>query len=232
MASRYPEIQKDILKKIEENTYQPGELLPTEKEFTEHFQVSRMTVRRAFDELIQDGVLIRRPGSGVYVAKKKIERSEKKLSVSHDEDIQQLFQELSVEVLEFSVVTNHPVVKQFLQLEDEEVYQVKRLQLGDQQPIVYENLFLPKRYFKEITATDFKQSMQAIVDQFMVKKTVALQDEITVEARPATTQLATFLQVPVNASLLQIDIVKMAEDGSRLFCGINSYAGDQFSYRV
>jgi DNA-binding GntR family transcriptional regulator len=65
MASRYPEIQKDILKKIEENTYQPGELLPTEKEFTEHFQVSRMTVRRAFDELIQDGVLIRRPGSGV-----------------------------------------------------------------------------------------------------------------------------------------------------------------------
>ena len=59
MASLYPFIKEDILKDIQSGVYQEDKMLPPEREFTEKYRVSRMTIRRALDELIQDGVLIR-----------------------------------------------------------------------------------------------------------------------------------------------------------------------------
>lgn len=71
MASLYPFIKEDILKDIQSGVYQEDKMLPPEREFTEKYRVSRMTIRRALDELIQDGVLIRKSGSGVFIAKIK-----------------------------------------------------------------------------------------------------------------------------------------------------------------
>lgn len=55
MAAKYPEIKKYILEQIDNGKFKEDVMLPSEKEFTELFNVSRMTVRRAFDDLIQDG---------------------------------------------------------------------------------------------------------------------------------------------------------------------------------
>ena len=71
MASLYPFIKEDILKDIQSGVYQEDKMLPPEREFTEKYRVSRMTIRRALDELIQDGVLIRKSGSGVFMLKIK-----------------------------------------------------------------------------------------------------------------------------------------------------------------
>lgn len=55
MAAKYPKIKKYILEQIDNGKFKEDVMLPSEKEFTELFNVSRMTVRRAFDDLIQDG---------------------------------------------------------------------------------------------------------------------------------------------------------------------------------
>ena len=48
MASLYPFIKEDILKDIQSGVYQEDKMLPPEREFTEKYRVSRMTIRRAF----------------------------------------------------------------------------------------------------------------------------------------------------------------------------------------
>ena len=60
MASLYPFIKEDILKDIQSGVYQEDKMLPPEREFTEKYRVSRMTIRRALDELIQDGDKVQR----------------------------------------------------------------------------------------------------------------------------------------------------------------------------
>ncbi len=99
MASRYPEIKKYILQQIDNKIFVEGVMLPPEKEFTELFKVSRMTVRRAFDELIQDGVLYRKRGSGVFVSKKKIKRSAQKVSTQKDEEMKSQFGNITIKVI-------------------------------------------------------------------------------------------------------------------------------------
>ncbi|MGN1182060.1 MAG: GntR family transcriptional regulator [Faecalibacillus sp.] len=229
-SSRYPEIKKYILEQIENNNYQEDVMLPTEKEFTEKFNVSRMTVRRAFDELIQDGVLYRKRGYGVFIAKKKIKRSILKLSTQHDEELKEMFNEITIKVLDFKIVHNHPFVKKYLDIENEDVYQIKRIQLGDNQPIVYENIFLPCRYFSNLKKEDFNQSLSNIKTIKEITGRRNINHRITVEAKVATMNLASLLHISANDPVLQLNIVVVDENETKYYCGINRYPGNSFSY--
>ena len=66
-TTRYQEIYQAIRDEIARGNYKPGEKLPTGAKLCARFQVARMTVGRAIDQLEQDGLIRRRQGSGTYV---------------------------------------------------------------------------------------------------------------------------------------------------------------------
>ena len=55
-------------KKVGSGAWRPGDRVPSENELSDQFGVSRMTARRALDELALDGLIVRRRGSGSYIA--------------------------------------------------------------------------------------------------------------------------------------------------------------------
>lgn len=232
MAARYPEIKKYILEQIDAGHYKEGVMLPSEKEFTQLFHVSRMTIRRALDDLIQDGILIRKRGSGVFLSRKKIERSIEKVSISHDKAILEKYKELSVKIIEFKIVHDHYIVKKNLGIENEDAYQIKRVQLGDNQPIVYEKIFLPVRYFSKITKEECYQSFANVVNNHFTGECDEehRHNQIVVSACLATKRISSLLQVPVNSPILQMSIVVCGENEEKYYCGINSYSGEDFYY--
>lgn len=230
MASLYPIIKEDILKNIKTGVYQENKMLPPERELTEKYQVSRMTIRRALDELIQDGVLIRKAGSGVFIAKKKQSRSMSKVSIQTDQDIIDTYGKVSIKVITLKVVNNHPVAMRYLNLEpDEEVYQLKRVQYGGKTPIVYESIFLPKRNFNPLDNIDCKKSMNEIVKE-TIKKNMAVNRSIEVEAKLASKKLSTYLEVAKNSPILQTVIIERDEQFNPLYCGVNSFDATEFKY--
>ncbi|GIV20318.1 MAG: LacI family transcriptional regulator [Armatimonadota bacterium] len=64
---RYRRIQKHIELLIAQRRVCEGERIPSEREIARQFGVSQMTVNRAIQELVREGVLVRRVGSGTYV---------------------------------------------------------------------------------------------------------------------------------------------------------------------
>ncbi len=56
---------------LTEGVYAPGERIPTEPELCRAFRVSRITVRRAVEQLVREGVLSRRQGSGTFVCRQE-----------------------------------------------------------------------------------------------------------------------------------------------------------------
>ncbi|HCS75651.1 MAG TPA: GntR family transcriptional regulator, partial [Clostridiales bacterium] len=64
---KYFQLKKAIIRKIEEEEYLPGGLIPSERELMEQYQVSRITVRKAIDELVVEGYLYKIQGKGTYV---------------------------------------------------------------------------------------------------------------------------------------------------------------------
>ncbi len=65
----YQQIKNDIRQKINDKTWSPGQKLPSENEFVNILEVSRMTVHRALRELTQEGLIHRVHGLGTFVAK-------------------------------------------------------------------------------------------------------------------------------------------------------------------
>ncbi|PKK96220.1 MAG: hypothetical protein CVV58_07495, partial [Tenericutes bacterium HGW-Tenericutes-3] len=67
----YVQIKESIKEKIEHGTYQEGDLIPSEKELAETFGVSRVTIRAAISQLVQEQYLTRRAGYGTTVLRNK-----------------------------------------------------------------------------------------------------------------------------------------------------------------
>lgn len=63
----YQKIYDQILKNIETGFYQPGAKLPSEKELSENYAVSRITSKKALEMLAEKGYIIRQPGKGSFV---------------------------------------------------------------------------------------------------------------------------------------------------------------------
>lgn len=63
----YKVIQRDILNQIAEGKLRPGEQIPTEAALMKQYNVSRITVQRAINDLKQQGIVLRRPRAGTFV---------------------------------------------------------------------------------------------------------------------------------------------------------------------
>lgn len=87
----YVRLQRLIRTAIDQDLLAPGASLPSERDLSAHFSLSRVTVRKAFDELVDQGILDRRRGSGTFIAAaaSRTERVEKSFSTlsSFSEDM-------------------------------------------------------------------------------------------------------------------------------------------------
>ncbi len=70
----FEQIREDISKKITDRSYPAGSKIPTEPELMKTYGVSRITVRRAIEELCKEGILVKKQGKGTFVQEKKIFR--------------------------------------------------------------------------------------------------------------------------------------------------------------
>lgn len=145
----YAQLEEYIKKKIKEGVYLPGGSLPTERELTELFGVSRMTVRQAVTNLVHQGVLYKTHGKGAFVSKEVIE---KKLEIeSFSEDMNKRGLVPSSEILHFEKIIPDSQISQKLQLSDNEhVYFLNRLRLANDEPMAIEYSYLPEKFFPDL----------------------------------------------------------------------------------
>jgi len=84
-APLYRQLQRVLRDAISNRVLAPDDALPAEREFADELGVSRITVRKALDGLVGEGLLIRRQGAGTFVAA-RVEKNFSKLS-SFTEDM-------------------------------------------------------------------------------------------------------------------------------------------------
>ena len=57
----------ELLEGIKKGKYKPGERIPAEMQLSQMYEVSRVTVRKALDQLVKDNILIKKHGKGTFV---------------------------------------------------------------------------------------------------------------------------------------------------------------------
>src|ERR671931_907047 len=119
-----------------------GEAIPSERRLSSDLGVSRLTLRAALDDLVRDGYLVRRHGSGTFVSEPKIAQQLTLTSFSEDMRRRGMVPDSRMIGLE-NVHAGPQIARQLNISPSERVFRIRRLRLADRAPVGPETLHLP-----------------------------------------------------------------------------------------
>src|SRR5690348_10575312 len=132
-----------------------GEAIPSERQLSSDLGVSRLTVRAALDDLVREGYLVRRRGSGTFVSEPKI--AQELTMSSFTDDIRARGMTPGSRTLELRVVPAGARLGRVLHLSpSERVVVVKRLRLADRETMAIETLHVRESLVPGLTKRDLE----------------------------------------------------------------------------
>jgi GntR family transcriptional regulator len=208
----------------------PGSVVPTERELCERFGVSRGTVRQALDLLVAEQRIHRHQGKGTFVAKAKIDRMLE--LTSHTESIRARGMEPASRLIGVTRGPAEADVAVMIGLaEGDEVLQIERVRLADEEPVALELLYLDAKRFDGIAAAlgESQSLYQALRAGYGVELAWA---EETIEAGGAPEREARLLGIPAGAPVLLFCRQSFDSGGLPVEFVRSVYRGDRFRFRT
>ena len=138
----YRQLYDVLRQQIEIGELKSGEAIPTEMELVQAYEVSRVTTRKALQLLVNDGVIVRRPGKGTFVHLEKIEEDQTLLQ-GFAEQMAARHPEQRMEILGFERILATQTLALTLGLEPgAPVLRIRRRHVIRQQPVAYAVIYL------------------------------------------------------------------------------------------
>ena len=135
----YYQLYEILLSRIKDGTWQPEDMLPSEAELVEQYDLSRATVRQAFDMLVNQGWIYRRRGQGTFVSRPTIEQNLSRI-VSFWEDMKQRGLKPGTKVISREIIPASEDIARELQVAPgEDLALIVRLRLADGEPMSLES---------------------------------------------------------------------------------------------
>ena len=220
----YQQVIEDIKANISSGAYGPGERIPSEPELSEHYSVSRITIRRAIEELAGEGYLTRRQGKGTYVNQRKMARKIRQTSEvqSFTRVCAEMGMRAGANVLERRIVRAQDKDRQFFGSDCEQLVFISRLRTADDVPIMEENNYFPAKDFSFLLDEELQDV--SIIDAIH-KRTGRIFEksvESTIEIARSSASMARRLQIAAGDPLF-FEHVLFTDQNDIPLCLSNKY---------
>ncbi|MEH7252249.1 GntR family transcriptional regulator [Neobacillus niacini] len=228
----YYRIKEYLIHQIEFGSLLPGDQIQTEDELSELFKVSRMTARRAVNELAQEKRLIRKQGIGTFVAEPSIDRQLTKLTTL-TEELQQLgYTGLRSTVLAWSTHKAQNQLAKALSIQaGERVLRIRRVRYTGDVPIAMQTIIIPDKFAPGLQPTNIgKLSMYQVIEE-NTKQSVKWASQ-KIDAVLATPYLAKWLEVPIGSPLFKVTRQAFFDNEQPMDIARTYYRADRYSFQI
>jgi GntR family transcriptional regulator len=225
----YVQIADSLLDRIESGRLLAGDRLPPERELSEALGVNRLTLRRALRVLESQGLLIRRQGSGTFVADPKIERQAGRL-ISFTHGMQRRGFMPGARVVRFDERPVEASLAAVLHLPlQAPVVDLLRLRFLNEAPVMLEHYVMSVRRFPDLQRFDLeRRSMYEVMEtEYGVHIRRARQ---SLEPVTASEYEAELLDISPGAPLMLERRLAYDQDGQPVEHGRDLYRGDRFRF--
>lgn len=208
----YEEIKAGIKELIKTNHLSVGDKLPNETELCEHFNVSRITIRRSIKELVEEEVIeiIRGKGTFVKAHKKSLQLLNLKgftegLS-SEDENIQKI-------ILSKKIIHNNGEIAKNFAFKYQEFVELIRVVSDDEGPLSFDYAYLPLELYPDIDTviTDKSSTFQLIRDKYHIYFTKVKKE---IEYVQPSTEICKHLEIKKTSPVICVKKVIFGNDQS------------------
>lgn len=223
----YIQIHDDIKRKIEENIWKVGDRIPSERELSLHFGVSRMTLRQAIQNLSDEGILERKVGSGTYVANRKVQEKMTGTTSFTEIMLSQGRQPSSKVTSYFVTSPSSSEIEKLALSENQLVLRMERIRYADGIPICFELASIPETLINQFTKESITNSFYRILEDEGFKIKGANQ---TISATEASEKIAEFLNIKRGDAVLRLRQVSFFDDGRPFEYVRTQYVGSRFEF--
>lgn len=221
----YYQLKEYIKDQIKNGVWKAEELIPSERELTEQFQINRMTVRQSITELVHEGFLRKQRGVGTFVTQPPSGRSLAKLT-SFSTDILNL--KPGSRLLAMNVIPAPQKTKEQLGLSDElQIIEIIRIRTADNEPIALEQVHLIYDKASPLLNENFEnRSIYKILEEVCGYRLTRVAQ--TIEIAACTPEEAAHLDIdPTDAALL-MERVTYLENGEPIEFARCIYRADRY----
>jgi len=203
---------------------------PSENELQEQYNVSRMTIRRALSELVNEGFLVREQGRGSFVVQQRVQDQLRQLT-SFTEDMQLRGLVTASKVLSFQVVVDGEVAQKMDISEHEELVRLERVRLVEEEPIALQTAFVRHHFCPGLAESGLVEGSlyKTLEGSYGLRLGRALQ---TLEAKPADEYEARLLQIEKGYPVLALERLTYLHNGGAIEFVRSTYRGDQYRFTV
>lgn len=225
----YLQLQRHIAQALTTGDLAPGDCLPAERDIATMTGLSRVTVRKAIQELVATGQLVQRRGSGTYVAQ-KVERLEQALSLltSFTEDMARRGRDVVSQWISRRIDAPAPEEVMALGLgAGERVARLERVRCSGGVPLAIERATLPLSLLPD--PSEVTTSLYAVLQTRGLRPTRAVQ---RISATSLDARDAELLGVAVGVAGLRIERISYLPSGRVVEFTRSLYRGDAYDFAV
>ena len=223
-GSKQALVRDEILGMLDE--LHVGDALPSERRLATDLGVSRPTLRAVIDELVREGLLLRRHGSGTYVAEPKIALPLTMTSFS--EDMARRGMRPSSDVVSFECQSAGAKLGQRLQISPvDDVWVITRLRLADDETMAIEWLHAPRRLLPDLRREEL--ATHSFYELLRVRRGIVIASGTqTIEPTVTSPEEAELLSVPVHSPAFLFERTTQSEQGEVVEFVRSVYRGDRY----
>jgi len=222
----------DLLKEQIETELEPHAMLPSERELSDKYGLSRTTVRLALQELEKMGYIYRQHGKGTFVSSISQEATNLTGGYSFTEQMRSLGKVPKTTILDYRIVEANKFFAEHLNLSlGEKIIKIKRLRSADDLPMMVERSYLPYKKFIKLKKEDLEK--KPLYDLFSedYSETIKLAEE-EFYASIVSDNDAKLLEVPYSAPSLNLVRTTYNLKNEVIEFTLSVARADKFRYKV
>jgi len=215
---------------IKSGKLKEGDKMPTEEEICSLFNISRITVRRALDGLMQEGYIYKMQGKGSFVSTKKTGFQLDHLK-GFTEEMRILGKKASSQIISLDILTPDEKIAEILNIDvTQKIYRLVRLRCADGLSIAIEKVHLPFYRFPTLNQEDLTLSLYDILKQNYGCE--SYNGDQGIRAGLASEKDAELLNIAKGTAVLHIDRTTYELDGTAFEYVESIYRGDKYQFNV
>lgn len=227
----YEQLMDVIKKDINDGIYRIGDQLPTEVELCEKYGVSRITTRRAINELVERGTLQKLHGKGTFVTHEKLKR-ELIAVTGFTEFLLQSGKDPQIRILSKKIAPASWRQSEALLVDREELLlELKRLHLVNNEPIHLETSYYPLKRFPDLDKHigETNSTYRVLKEVYHIQ---AVRNTKTINIVSGTAEQAKLLNCTQDIALFEVEKVAFDQHGQPIHFSLSLLPSNKVSFTV